>query len=38
MVIDNVSNHIKSKYVYEDIAYDVEKDLLHQMMNSIDHY
>ena len=25
MDIDNFSNHIKSKYVYEDIAYDVEK-------------
>ena len=25
MDIDNFSNHIKSKYVYEDIAYDFEK-------------
>ena len=25
MDIDNFRNHIKSKYVYEDIAYDVEK-------------
>ena len=29
--------HIKAKDVYKDIANDVEKNLIHQVIKSIDH-
>ena len=37
MDTDNFTSHIKTKNVYEDIVNDVEKDLIHQTMKSVDH-
>ena len=34
---DSFTSHIKTKNVYEDIVNDVEKDLIHQTMKSVDH-
>ena len=36
--IDSFIMYIKTKDVYEDIADDVEKNLIHQIMKSKDHY
>ena len=30
--------HIKTKNFYKDIAEDVQKDMIHQIMKLIDHY
>ena len=38
MNTDSVIINIKNKAFYKDIAGDVEKDLIHQIMKSIDHY
>ena len=35
---DSFIIYIKFEDVYEDIADDVEKDLIHQNMNATDHY
>ena len=37
MDTDSFINHIKTKDDYKDIADDVEKDLIRQIMKSIDH-
>ena len=39
MDTDSFIMHIKTKDFYKDIANDIEKkDLIHQIMKSIDHY
>ena len=38
MDTDSFIMHLKTKYFYKDIANDVEKNLIHQIMKSIDHY
>ena len=38
MDTDSFIMHIKTEDFYKDIANDVEKDLIHQFMKSIDHY
>ena len=38
MDTDSFIMHIKIEDFYKDIANDVEKDLIHQIMNVIDHY
>ena len=38
MDTDSFIMHIKTEDFYKDIANDVEKDLIHQIMNVIDHY
>ena len=38
MDTDSFITHIKTEDFYKDIADDVEKDLIHQIMNVIDHY
>ena len=35
---DSFIMHIKTEDFYEDIADDVENNLIHQIMKSIDHY
>ena len=38
MDTDSFIMHIKIEDFYKDIANDVEKDLIHQIMKSTDHY
>ena len=38
MDIDSFIMHIKEEDFYKDIANDIEKYLIHQIMKSIDHY
>ena len=38
MDTDSFIMHIKTEDFYKDIADDVEKNLIHQIMKSIDHY
>ena len=38
MDTDSFIINIKTEDFYEDIANDVEKNLIHQIMKSIDHY
>ena len=38
MDTDSFIINVKTEDFYEDIADDVEKDLIHQIMKSIDHY
>ena len=38
MDIDSFIIHLKLKVFYKDIADDVKKDMIHQIMKLIDHY
>ena len=38
MDTDSLIINIKTDDIYEDISNDVEKDLIHQIMKSVDHY
>ena len=38
MDTDSFIMHITTEDFYKDVADDVEKGLMHQIMNSIDHY
>ena len=35
---DSFIMHIKTKYFFKDIAIILKKDLIHQIMKSMDHY
>ena len=38
MDVDSFIIHLKLKVFYKDIADDVKKDMIHQIMKLIDHY
>ena len=38
MDTDSFIMHIKTEDFYKDIANDIEKDLIYQIMKSVDHY